>query len=182
MSVLNARSTRIRNPFPNSGIPVGHARPVALKFEFVGSRSFCSFLVLGHEKIPDPKVFISNYISFYFIELCFELFFWWPLSCKKTNHSSKFKENFQAVTATEEFVKRANGEELVSLLRCNEISVSSENDVFSTALRWIQFDADKRRPFASEFFFEKYIFPWKNGKKIILLEIFLFDFSQLCKK
>lgn len=55
------------------------------------------------------------------------------------------------IKETNEFLK-LNRDELISLLKSDELLVDTENDVFAAAMRWLSFDISNRRSFAARLY------------------------------
>ncbi|XP_029341304.1 kelch-like protein 2 [Acyrthosiphon pisum] len=69
-------------------------------------------------------------------------------SCTKLLSSSELyiKQYFLKVVESEEFLSLSS-EELVKLISCDELKVSSEEEVFESVLRWVKNELDSRKCF-----------------------------------
>lgn len=56
------------------------------------------------------------------------------------------KENFLQVIESKEF-PMINGDQLVELFASDDLNVNTEEEVFASMERWVQFDIEKRKPF-----------------------------------
>lgn len=72
------------------------------------------------------------------------------LNEKELNSFQKLKTNFMAVKESDEFLK-LDVDELIYLLRSDELFVDSENDVFVAAMNWLNFETGNRQQFAARF-------------------------------
>ncbi|KAI0980367.1 hypothetical protein GJ496_011875 [Pomphorhynchus laevis] len=59
------------------------------------------------------------------------------------------QDNFNQVKTTEEFL-HLDKSQLIDIISSDDLSVCSEEDVYSAVIKWIEFDVDKRSSFLSE--------------------------------